>query len=199
MNESLDLRNRILKMRESNNLVLDQAKSESKKIDSSSEFVTQKTETDLNSQENLKESVDNVNFETEISKQSSFVESKKTVNSNLFKKELDNSNLKKEKTTNKQTLNSLFSDNEAQFRMIAEKFNEAVEVILELSNKVKKLEEIVNDLSMKSGKNKKSYSFLSLKTFVLITFTTVMILAFLSFPVDISLIKLIIQDVISSI
>lgn len=186
-------------MRESNNLVLDQAKSESKKIDSSSEFVTQKTETDLNSQENLKESVDNVNFETEISKQSSFVESKKTVNSNLFKKELDNSNLKKEKTTNKQTLNSLFSDNEAQFRMIAEKFNEAVEVILELSNKVKKLEEIVNDLSMKSGKNKKSYSFLSLKTFVLITFTTVMILAFLSFPVDISLIKLIIQDVISSI
>ena len=42
MNESLDLRNRILKMRESNNLVLERVKSESKNINSNSELVNQK-------------------------------------------------------------------------------------------------------------------------------------------------------------
>ena len=44
MNESLDLRNRILKMRESNNVVLDQAKSEIKTLETSTEILPQKTQ-----------------------------------------------------------------------------------------------------------------------------------------------------------
>ena len=48
MNESLDLRNRILKMRESNNLVLDQVKSEIKNNDTNLEFINQKTSNNSN-------------------------------------------------------------------------------------------------------------------------------------------------------
>ena len=47
MNESLDLRNRILKMRESNNVVLDQAKSEIKTPETSTEILPQKTQNDV--------------------------------------------------------------------------------------------------------------------------------------------------------
>ena len=198
MNESLDLRNRILKMRESNNLVLDQFRSESRKINSKPEIITQKTSTDLNSQEYLIETREFVNHETGLKKNSHPNESKKMVKSKSFT-DIADLNSKNEKTINDQTLNSLFSDNEAQFRMIAEKFNEAVEVILELSNKVKKLEETVNYLSDKSAENKKSSTFFSLKTYVSIIFTTFIILALLTFPFDLSLIKLIIKDVISSI
>ena len=186
-------------MRESNNLVLDQFRSESKQINSKPEIITKKTSTNLNTQENLIETKDSVNDETGIKINSSLVESKKIVKSKLFKKDPADLNLKNKKTINNQTLNSLFSDNEAQFRMIAEKFNEAVEVILELSNKVKKLEETVNYLTNHSSKNKKGFSFLSLKTYVFIIFLTFIILALLTFPIDLSLIKLIIKDVISSI
>ena len=198
MNESLDLRNRILMMRKSNNLVLDQFKSESKQINQKPENINEKTLTDLNSQENLIKTKDSLNYETGFKKNNQPTESKKMVKSKLFTNtaELDSKN---EKTINDQTLDNLFSNNEAQFRMIAEKFNEAVEVILELSNKVKKLEETVSYLSNKSGENKKSSTFLSLRTYILVIFTTFIILALLTFPFDLSLIKLIIKDVVSSI
>ena len=45
----------------------------------------------------------------------------------------------KDKTEN-QNINKTVNDNDAQFLMLANKFNEAVEVILELSDKVEKLE-----------------------------------------------------------
>ena len=83
--------------------------------------------------------------------------------------------------------------------MIAKKFNEAVEVILELSDKVKNLEETINSLSVKSSKNKKNNSFFNLKTYVFITIITLIILALFTFPINLTLIKLIITDVISSI
>ena len=61
MNESLDLRNRILKMRESNNVVLDQAKSEIKTPETSTEIPPQNTQNDVISRE--------INFETKLDKE----------------------------------------------------------------------------------------------------------------------------------
>ena len=180
MNESLDLRNRILKMRESNNVVLDQAKSEIKTPETSTEIPPQKTQNDGISRE--------VNFETKLEKEISHLENKK----------IENSNIKNVRNPIKQASDDLPYGNEAQFRMIAKKFNEAVEVILELSDKVKNLEETINNLSVKSSKNKK-YSFFNLKTYVFITITTLIILVLFTFPINLTLIKLIITDVISSI
>ena len=191
MNESLDLRNRILKMRENNNLVLDQVKSESKTTIANSEIIPQKRQNVLNSKE--------VNLDTKLEKENPLVENKKIENSNLLKKETGNSNIKKDDNSNKQTLHNFVYDNEAQFRMIAKKFNEAVEVILELSDKVKNLEETVQNMSVNSSKNVKSYSFFNLKTFVLIVTTTLVLISMFTFPIDLTLIKLIITDIISSI
>ncbi len=181
MNESLDLRNRISKMRESNNIVLDQAKSEIKTTDTATESLPQKTQNDVISRE--------VNFETKLEKENSFLENKK----------IKNSNIKNVRNPIKQPSDNLPYDNEAQFRMIAKKFNEAVEVILELSDKVKNLEETINSLSVKSRKSKKKYSFFNLKTYAFITITILIILVLFTFPINLTLIKLIITDVISSI
>ena len=181
MNESLDLRNRILKMRESNNVVLNQAKSEIKTPETFTETLPQKTQNDVISRE--------VNFETKLEKENSLLENKK----------IENSNNKNVRNPIKQASDNLPYDNEAQFRMIAKKFNEAVEVILELSDKVKNLEETINSLSVKSSKNKKNHSFFNLKTYVFITITTLIILVLFTFPINLTLIKLIITDVISSI
>ena len=191
MNESLDLRNRILKMRESNNLVLDQVKPSSKNIINNSQSLAQKTKTKIIKDENKsKEIKKNINLETE--KENKNGEETHT-------RGLVSSNIKYEKNINKESTKNLVYDNEAQFLIIANKFNEAVEVILELSEKVKKLEEIVNSFPIKSYEDKKKYFFFNIKTFFYIIITTLLIVAFLFFPVDISLIRLIIADVISSI
>ena len=192
MNESLDLRNRILKMRESNNLVLDQVKPKSKNIITNSQSIAPKNETKVaNFEENSIETKNNINIGTRK-------ENKNSADS--YTKGIDSPNTKHEKNTNKESLKSLVYDNEAQFRIIANKFNEAVEVILELSEKVKKLEEIVNGFSVKSDEDKKKkFFFLNIKTFVYIIVTTIIILTFSFFPIDISLIRLIIADIISSI
>ena len=181
MNESLDLRNRILKMRENNNIVLDQVKSEIKTSETSTEILPQKTEKDVIGRE--------VSFETKLEKESSLSENKK----------IENSNIKNVRNPIKQASDNLPYDNEAQFRMIAKKFNEAVEVILELSDKVKNLEETINSLSVKSSKNKKNNSFFNLKTYIFIIVTSLIIFALFTFPINLTLIKLIITDVISSI
>ena len=128
MNESLDLRNRILKMRESNNLVLDQVKPKSKIIITNSQSIAPKNETKVgNSGENLIETKNNINIGIRRENKNS---------SDSYARDTVSPITKHEKNTNNESLNSLVYDNEAQFRIIANKFNEAVEVILELSEKV---------------------------------------------------------------
>ena len=198
MNESLDLRNRILKMRESNNLVLDQVKSEIKNNDTNLEFINQKTSNNSNKEKvDLLDTKDKTNSEIKKENTRYSEENKNIVDTNLFRKKTTNSNIRHEK--NKEILNSSVNDNEAQFRIIANKFNEAVEVILELSEKVKKLEEIVNNLPVNYLKDKKRQSFLNIKTYGYIIITILFIIGILTFPIDLSLVKLIITDIISSI
>ena len=198
MNESLDLRNRILKMRESNNIVLDQVKSETSNNNTNLEFINQKNEN--NSDKEREELLDikdknNSGIQEENIRHSE--KNEKIVDTNLFKKKTTNSNIKNEK--NREALNSIVYDNEAQFRIIANKFNEAVEVILELSEKVKKLEEIVHNLPVNYSSDKKKQSSLNIKTYGYIIVTIVFMVGIFTFPIDLSLVKLIILDIISSV
>ena len=83
--------------------------------------------------------------------------------------------------------------------MLANKFNEAVEVILELSQKVENLEKILNKNSSQTKKIKKKSSFFNLKIFIFILIIPITIVGFFTFPIDFSLMKLIIADVFSMI
>jgi len=198
MNESLDLRNRIIKMRESNNLVLEQVKSETKNNNTNLEFINQKNHNNPNEEkEELLDIKDKTNSEIQKEDIRHSEKNEKIVDTNLFRKKNTNSNIKPEK--NRKDLNSIVYDNEAQFRIIANKFNEAVEVILELSEKVKKLEEIVNNLPLNHLNDKKKQSYLNIKTYGYIIVTIIFIVGIFTFPIDLSLIKLIILDIISSI
>ena len=89
--------------------------------------------------------------------------------------------------------------NEAQFLMLANKFNEAVEVILELSHKVEKLEINVSQKSYKRTKNVNSSSFFNIKIFVFLLLIPIMVLGFFTLPFDISSMKSIIIDILSTI
>lgn len=198
MNESLDLRNRILKMRESNNLVLEQVKAETKSLNSNSKPVDKNIQNNFNiEKENLTDNQAKINTGIQKENSRNSLQNEKKVDSNLFAKKPVNSNIRYRE--NKETLNNLANDNEAQFRIIANKFNEAVEVILELSEKVKKLEGIVNNLPLNYVKDNKRQSFYNIKTYAYIILTILFIIGMLTFPIDISVVKLIIMDIISSI
>ena len=198
MNESLELRNRILKMRESNNLVLDHVKSETKNNNTNLEFINQKTRYNSNKEkEDLLDTKVETNSEIQKENIRYSREKEKIVDTNLFRQKPTNSNIKNEK--NKEALNSSVHDNEAQFRIIAKKFNEAVEVILEMSEKVKKLEEIVNDLPVNHRNDKKKQSFLNNKTYGYMIVTIIFMIVIFTFPIDLSFVKMVIIDIISSI
>ena len=198
MNESLDLRNRILKMRESNNLVLEQVKAETKSLNSNSKPIDKNIQKNFNKKkENLTDNQDKINTGIQKENSRNSLQNEKKVDSNLFAKKPVNSNIRYEK--NKENLNNLANDNEAQFRIIANKFNEAVEVILELSDKVKRLEGIVNNLPLNNVKDNKRQSFYNIKTYAYIILTILFVIGMFTFPIDLSLVKLIIMDIISSI
>ena len=181
MNDSLDLRNRILKMRESNNLNV--TKQESLNNNLISEFESSIKD------ENKKET--NSNKETVVDQNKEIVSSSTQNNS-------ENLIHHKAKTEN-QYINRTVNDNDAQFLMLANKFNEAVEVILELSHKVEKLERNASQKSYKHTKNVNSPSFFNIKIFVFLLLIPIMVLGFFTLPFDISSMKSIIIDILSTI
>ena len=83
--------------------------------------------------------------------------------------------------------------------MLANKFNEAVEVILELSDKVEKLERNASQ-NKNIQKNKvNSSSFFNFKILVFILLVPIIFLVFFTLPFDFLLIKTIIIDILSSL
>lgn len=162
MNDSLDLRKRILKMRESS---VSLREVEPKEI-----------------KEEPKDGQD-------------------TDNSILFKnsKLEPNKNKVIQRKKNEEKQNKLVYRNEAQFLILANKFNEAVEVILELSEKVKKLENSVYKKENKLNKQSFFSLFISLKVFLLIFLVTLFVLGIFTLPFNMSMIKLILVDFLSSI
>ena len=181
MNDSLDLRNRILKMRESNNLIVT-------KNDSLNNNLMSVFESNIkdDSQKKSNSNNDIVNDKN-----------KETVSKSI-KNNSENLVYNRDQTEN-QNINKTVNNNEAQFLMLANKFNEAVEVILELSDKVEKLERNASQKSYKNIKNVNSSSFFNIKIFVFLLLIPIMVLGFFTLPFDISSMKSIIIDILSTI
>ena len=181
MNDSLDLRNRILKMRESNNL-----------------SVTKQDALNNNLMSEFESSIKDNNKKETNSNKGIVIEKNKEIVSNTINKNSENLDENRDKTKN-QNINKTVNNNEAQFLMLANKFNEAVEVILELSDKVEKLERNASQKSHKQTKNVNSSSFFNIKIFVFLLLIPIMVLAFFTLPFDISSMKSIIIDIFSTL
>ena len=181
MNDSLDLRNRILKMRESNNLI-----------------VTKEDAVNNNLMSEFESSIKDDNKKEKNSDQGIVIDKNKEIISNSTKNNSENIVHNRDKTEN-QNINKTVNNNEAQFLMLANKFNEAVEVILELSHKVEKLERNASQKSYKQTKNVNSSSFFNIKIIVFLLLIPIMVLGFFTLPFDISSMKSIIIDILSTI
>ena len=170
MNDSLDLRNRIIKMRESNNL----------------NVIKQDSNNNLMSE--FESSIKDDNKKETNSDQESVSNSTQNNSENIIQHN--------DKTENQSNIRN---DNDAQFLMLANKFNEAVEVILELSHKVEKLER--NAIQNKNiPKNKvNSSSFFNFKILVFILLIPIIVLGFFTLPFDFLMIKSVIFDILSSL
>ena len=179
MNDSLDLRNRILKMRESNNLTI------TKKDPLNNDLMT-KFESSIEVDNQRKSNTDK-NFVNDKNR----APLAKSIENNF-----DNLN-QKVKSENKNFKRNV-NDNEAQFLMLANKFNEAVEVILELSKKVEKLERNINQNPNKQKNNIKS-SYFNFKIFVFLLLIPIIVIGFFTLPFDLSFIETIIIDILSAL
>ena len=173
MNDSLDLRNRILKMRESNNLNVGKQDTLNNRL--MSEFET---------------SIKNENKQEITPDKQTLSNSTQNNSENL---------IQQNDKTESQNINRNVNNNDAQFLMLANKFNEAVEVILELSHKVEKLEKNASqnkDISKNKVNNSPYFSF---KVLVFILLIPLIVLGFFTLPFDFLLIKTIIIDILSSL
>jgi len=189
MNDSKDLRNRILQMREANNLNLVSEKSEhlDKKVIPKEE--TTPEDNVIDHKENFKSTVTN-----EILTQETDVKNMSLLNN---KKSLGNETLSN--NSNKENNINFTDSNEVQFRILATKFNEAVEVILELSDKVSKLEQTVYKTHSQSKKENSYFNFINIKMLFIVMLISFLTLGMLYFPIDLSMFKLILNEIISSI
>ena len=171
MNDSLDLRKRILKMRNINNIDLNIIESSNSNKQDENLVQTKKVNTpEINLNELKNENVINNKPETYPHH--------------------DNLNL----VSNSKTQTQISYD--AQFRLLANKFNEAVEVILELSDKVKNLEKAVYLNDKKISKNSKIPN---LKIIVFIMLILLFVLGINYLPINLSIFKLILSDISSLI
>ena len=189
MNDSKDLRNRILQMREANNLNLVSEKSEHVDTKVVPKEDTIPEHNVIDHKENFKSNVTNeiLTQETDV-KNMSLLNNKKSLGN-----ETSSTNLNKENSIN-------FTDsNEAQFRILATKFNEAVEVILELSDKVSKLEKAVYKTHSQNKKENSVFNYINIKILFILMFLSFLTMGMLFFPIDISKFKLIFNEIVSSV
>ena len=186
MNESLDLRNRINKMRSINNLETNEdkfskhLKMEPKKTD---EKEIQKNIKQFHAKVTANEEIKNIDeINTEFTPP---------------KEEIVNTNtLFQNKQINKNKDKNLNNDNEVQFKLLANKFNESVEVILELSEKVNKLEKFI--YNEKENKSYRRIPF-NLRLISIIFIIFILGYSFSLIDPDTTLIKEIIKDILTGI
>ena len=181
MNDSLDLRNRILKMRESNNISV--TKQDSQKNNLMSEFES---------------SIKDDTHKERYSDKETVIDQNRDSVSNSTQNHSENLIRHKDKTENQNT-NKTVNDNDAQFLMLANKFNEAVEVILELSQKVEKLERNASQNKNIQKNKEKSSSLFNFKILVFVLLIPIIVIGFFTLPFDFLLIKSIIIDILSSL
>ena len=186
MNESLDLRNRINKMRSINNLETNEGKF-SKHL----KMEPKKTD-EKEIQKSIKQFQEKITENGRIKKfdkiNSEFIPPNEgIVNPNtLFQK----------KQINKNEDKNFNNDNEVQFKLLANKFNESVEVILELSEKVNKLEKLIH-----SENENKSYrgSPFNFRFVSIIIIVFILGYSFSIINIDTNLIREIIKDILTGI
>ena len=182
MNDSLDLRNRIIKMRESNNL-----------------NVTKQDSLNYNLMSEFESSIKDQNKEETNVDKEPIIEQKTDPVSNSTQKNSENLIHHKDKTENQYIGNSV-NNNDAQFLMLANKFNEAIEVILELSLKVENLEKnATQNKNVKKNNNSSLFNFKNFKILVFISLIPIIVLVLFTLPFDILLIKTILIDILSSL
>ena len=180
MNERVDLRRRINKIRSRNNLEPNEDKF-SKHL----KMEPKKTD-EKEIQKSIKQFQDKITENEEINRE--FIPPKEEiVNPNtLFQK----------KQINKNEDKNFNSDYEVQFKLLANKFNESVEVILELSEKVNKLEKLL--YSEIENKSYRAVPFnLRLISIILVIF--ILGYSFSFIDIDTTLIKEIIKDILTGI
>ena len=123
---------------------------------------------------------------------------------NENKLEADNSNLENriqvdinsEISELKENLNKVAETNERAFDLLAKKFNESVEVILELTQRVEKLETVTKLQSMQESvkKNEVKSNPKGLKFFLFLLFIAGISYFFYKFDIDLSILKDISRD-----
>ena len=174
MNDSLELRKRILKMREVNNIV-------PKNLELSN---LNNHESDL-----IQPKKDNILL-TNIN-----VIKKPIIIKN--KSEIYNHTKKFDLVLNPKKQNEINYD--SQFTLLADKFNEAVEVILELSDRLENLEKSIALQDKKTEKTIKYIQFPSLKFIIFIILTSFFALGIIYLPFNFLMLKLILSDISSLI
>ena len=186
MNESIDLRKRILKMRENNDFILNSAKQEHFKED---------VKTEIKSDEVIKINKEKFNSSNE---KKIFNGDENTIDSSSLKKKTSSPNHSGNHHSDNQNNINLVDTNEAQFRILANKFNEAVEVILELSDKVKKIEHTIYKNSNQMKKKNSIFYYINMKLLFSMIFISLLILGIFTLPFDFYTFKLVFSDIISS-
>ena len=179
MNESIDLKKRIIKMRENNDFIHSNVQSEIIKEDIKKEFKSE-------------------DIILENNKKLNFSNTKKL----LVKDKNSQENLEQfqevTERSNKQNIFNTTQTNEVQFRILANKFNEAVEVILELSDKVKKLEHTVYKSQKDTNNINSFFNYINIRMVFNLILIAMLILGIYKLPFDFLSIKLILSDIISS-
>ena len=180
MNESLELRNRINKMRSINNLEINDEKLLNTQHKYKKEYIDDSQKKVVNNEEVKKNSKTNNALDNFQTKQ---IQRKDVFHDQQL-------NLNKNKNFN--------NDNEAQFRLLANKFNESVEVILELSEKVNNLENFIYT-QPKNKKSRRLLFFFNLKPIFFVLGIFILGYVFSLMPMDTSAINEILNDIFSAI
>ena len=177
MSDNQDLKNKILLMRQKNfSEVVDETneKNDNEKPENN----------EINKDEVLTESIEN-----KVEADNSNLENRIQVDINLEISEL------------KENLNKVAETNEKAFDLLAKKFNESVEVILELTQRVEKLETVTKLQSMQESvkKNEVKPNSKGLKFFLFLLFIAGISYFFYKFDVDLSILKDISRDFLAII
>ena len=186
MSDNQDLKSKILLMRQKNfgEVVIESNEKNDNEKPVDAEL--NQNGTNIEPKQN-KDEADQIKDEVDQSKDESD-QSKVQVNFQ-YDKNLDISELK-------ENLNKVAKTNEKAFDLLANKFNESVEVILELTQRVEKLETVTKLQSMqesvKKTENKPSQK--GLKFFLFLLFVAGLSYFFYKFKIDLSILKDISRD-----
>jgi len=176
MSDNKDLKSKILSMRQKN----------------FGEVINQTTE------KNDNEKPENEEVNLDKNNKSKLNEDKavqnEVIENNQYNEKLETSDLK-------ENLNKVAKTNEKAFNLLANKFNESVEVILELTQRVEKLETITKLQAMQEStkKNIEQPSSKGLKLFIFLIFVAGISYFIYKYQIDLSIIKGISKDFLAII